>query len=392
MKPNLKGKKKMNVWLMNLKDNRDNAEVDGTEKKFDICKSKGILGIGWVSDKSKEEEKNAYQNANSAIDDFEIGDLVWVRNTAAKDGEPNRYICKITATAVTTTDAELNSLDIGKFCQAEFHPVESIPDGISENALVSISTIRRANEDIANATVSFFKTLAPEKEVSDSTSIKSKTRIFAIMTLLCIFGLVALVIKGINLDKNAGHVTSSSSGISMNSESGVSSESTFSSDEAVKNSDEQNLHSSADENLNKKTFENFYSECKRLYKELGANDDIVQPSEDFGDNAYKFEIKNIAVVYVKIEDGHVKSLSAMSKDVNYYTQSVTAKAGALLCNVMAVPSFALTGDDMETMVSDILTEGKRNSAGLIEYETNSCEYVVSLTSGNVTTMFGVTLK
>ena len=114
---------------MNLKDNRANSTAADTKKKFDICKSKGILGIGWASDKSKEEEKNAYQNANSAIDNFEIGDLVWVRNTTAEEGESNRYICRITATAVTTTDAELNSLDIGKFCNAEFYPAENIPDG-----------------------------------------------------------------------------------------------------------------------------------------------------------------------------------------------------------------------------------------------------------------------
>lgn len=188
----------MNVWLMNLKDNRDNAEVDGTEKKFDICKSKGILGIGWVSDKSKEEEKNAYQNANSAIDDFEIGDLVWVRNTAAKDGEPNRYICKITATAVTTNDTEFNNSDISQFCCAEFYPIENIPDGISDQELVSRRTISKANENVSTITEQYMDSLmdnSPLKKMENPliAERKNKKQNIKKIMLLAVIVLVAVL-------------------------------------------------------------------------------------------------------------------------------------------------------------------------------------------------------
>lgn len=198
----------MNVWIMNLKDNRANSTAADTKKKFDICKSKGILGIGWASDKSKEEEKNAYQNANSAIDNLEIGDLVWVRNTTAEEGESNRYICRITATAVTTTDAELNSLDIGKFCNAEFYPAENIPDGISENDLVLISTIRRANENVSAITQQYINSRLENSFIEEKEklpvaeeNVKNKSLKKVLVPVLCVLAAVVVIFSGVKVYK-----------------------------------------------------------------------------------------------------------------------------------------------------------------------------------------------
>ena len=42
----------MNVWHMNLKDNRKKEKCTDQELKFRICKEKGILAIGWgISEK-----------------------------------------------------------------------------------------------------------------------------------------------------------------------------------------------------------------------------------------------------------------------------------------------------------------------------------------------------
>lgn len=169
----------MNVWIMNLKDNREEATADGTAKKFAFCKEKGIVGIGWASDSSKEEEKKAYENAKSAIEDFKIDDLVWVRNSTAKEGEPNRYICKITAMAVTTNDTEFNNSDISQFCCAEFYPIENIPDGISDQELVSRRTISKANENVSTITEQYMDSLmdnSPLKKMENPLIAERKNK------------------------------------------------------------------------------------------------------------------------------------------------------------------------------------------------------------------------
>lgn len=169
----------MNVWIMNLKDNREEATADGTAKKFAFCKEKGIVGIGWASDSSKEEEKKAYENAKSAIEDFKIDDLVWVRNSTAKEGEPNRYICKITAMAVTTNDTEFNNSDISQFCCAKFYPIENIPDGISDQELVSRRTISKANENVSTITEQYMDSLmdnSPLKKMENPLIAERKNK------------------------------------------------------------------------------------------------------------------------------------------------------------------------------------------------------------------------
>lgn len=51
--------------------------------------------------------------------------------------------------AVTTNDTEFNNSDISQFCCAEFYPIENIPDGISDQELVSRRTISKANENVS---------------------------------------------------------------------------------------------------------------------------------------------------------------------------------------------------------------------------------------------------
>lgn len=184
----------MNVWLMNLKDNRDNAEVDGTEKKFKFCKEKNIVGIGWVDYKKNKIKDLGYERAKAAIERFQYGDLVWVKDNVNK----KYYICKINDNSNKITEEECNNYDISEYRFCQYYYVgdsDKLPKSINERDLVSISTIRRANEDIANATVDFFKTFTTEnKDTSVSPGIKQKTKRTIIIGMTIVFFIVAAIV------------------------------------------------------------------------------------------------------------------------------------------------------------------------------------------------------
>ena len=98
----------MNVWYMNLKDNRDaeNRNSDD-ELKFRICIEKSILAIGWgfnanfedwseykaLADDYYKDDKDdkAYSAAVNGLTKMQKDDLVWLKNPVSHE----RYLAQI---------------------------------------------------------------------------------------------------------------------------------------------------------------------------------------------------------------------------------------------------------------------------------------------------------
>lgn len=98
----------MNVWYMNLKDDRDaeNRNSDD-ELKFRICIEKSILAIGWgfnanfedwseykaLADDYYKDDKDdkAYSAAVNGLTKMQKDDLVWLKNPVSHE----RYLAQI---------------------------------------------------------------------------------------------------------------------------------------------------------------------------------------------------------------------------------------------------------------------------------------------------------
>lgn len=94
----------MNVWYMNLKDNRsvENRNAD-EELKFKICIEKSILAIGWGFDAifydwsqykllaDYYQDDAGYRTAVKYLSDMKRSDLVWLKNPVTHE----RYLVQI---------------------------------------------------------------------------------------------------------------------------------------------------------------------------------------------------------------------------------------------------------------------------------------------------------
>ena len=167
----------MQVWIMNLKDNREdgNRPPDLEKSKFRFCLEQGIVGIGWVDEAAQEAENPAFSRAEKALDAIAAGDLVWVRDPETKE----YYLCQITAPAVTTREEEWNRQDIGRYCACTFFPVgtaENLPEGITADMLVSRSAISPAGDEASRRTEACFAAslwnAAPPKKPKKKSRLK----------------------------------------------------------------------------------------------------------------------------------------------------------------------------------------------------------------------------
>lgn len=156
----------MNVWLMNLKDNREESISKTGDEKFQFCMSQGIVGIGWVGYDPETSEDGAYLRAHMSLSRFEIGDLVWVHNNVTG----NYYTCSITEKAKKTDDELFNQNDISEYCRCKFIGVgdsQTLPNGITPERLVSRATISSAPDDIAIMTEQHFSFLKTDRTQSN---------------------------------------------------------------------------------------------------------------------------------------------------------------------------------------------------------------------------------
>lgn len=151
----------MKVWIMNLKDNREESQSKNGDEKFLFCMSRGIVGIGWAGYDPETSDDGAFLRAHMYLNSFEIGDLVWVRNIVTG----GYYVCSITEKAQKANEELFNQNDIGEYCQCKFIGVgnsETLPNGITVERLISRTTISPAPEDVAVITKQNFSYLQPE--------------------------------------------------------------------------------------------------------------------------------------------------------------------------------------------------------------------------------------
>lgn len=150
----------MNVWIVNLLDNRaeEDKPKDLQKSKFQFCKGRGIIGIGWVGSDPENSEDIGFLRAHNAISAFRKDDLVWTKDPDSKE----YYICRVTGEALSASDAELNQHDISKFCPCEFIAVgeeEKLPSGILKDDLISRTAISKANPTVSKITQAYVNTL-----------------------------------------------------------------------------------------------------------------------------------------------------------------------------------------------------------------------------------------
>ncbi len=197
----------MNVWLMNLRDNRDEPNANLGMSKFEFCKSNGILGIGWVGYDAGSDD-TAFSTAKKYIDSFEAGDLVWTKDPV----EHTYYLCEILATA-EAAEEEFHKHDISRFCECEFIEIgqaEDLPEGITSEDLISRHTISRANQLISEVTERYCNNQCISEQeftikgvaLKVGGFIKKHKLIFAIaLAAIVALSAVALVVTGMKENK-----------------------------------------------------------------------------------------------------------------------------------------------------------------------------------------------
>ena len=124
----------MEIWYMNLKDNRavENRNAD-EELKFRICIEKSILAIGWgfcadfkdwseykfLADVRYGDDKG-YSAAVKGLTEMQKGDLVWLKNPVSHE----RYLAQILDDAPSLC-CNLKDFDIYSCRKACIIPVSS---------------------------------------------------------------------------------------------------------------------------------------------------------------------------------------------------------------------------------------------------------------------------
>ncbi|MBO4452537.1 MAG: hypothetical protein J5793_01245 [Clostridia bacterium] len=144
------------IWIINIKDKRENAGFDSSKAKFDVCFKRGILAIGWVN--YKEEDDVNFKRAINCLKAMKPDDLVWVRNPST--GE--RFICQITGTTKEEKPGTHPTHDdIGHYVSCKFYAVDDsdlIKFNILKKRLISRPTVRQSCQaDLNDMTRDLFK-------------------------------------------------------------------------------------------------------------------------------------------------------------------------------------------------------------------------------------------
>ena len=138
---------------MNLKDNRGDGSNKNNKEKFEACKSYNVVAIGWVG---REREASTDKNFNLAYDSLQQmrkGDLVWVKNPETK----KQYLCEIINEEIILLPESLHNKDISCGRSCTFHEINSPPNGITFNQIVSRHTIEKThNQSLINKTLLLF--------------------------------------------------------------------------------------------------------------------------------------------------------------------------------------------------------------------------------------------
>jgi len=158
----------MNVWRMNLLDNRDEPNSD-IKAKFNMCKKNSFVAIGWaIEDVSsweeykllagkKHQEKN-FSGAIKGLERIQCGDLVWVMNPESKE----RYIVEIEDETPSVCNG-YEDFDICAYRKGTYYKVDE--SKVKGNGVLTINnikarqTIEHKSDAIKEETVKLFKDL-----------------------------------------------------------------------------------------------------------------------------------------------------------------------------------------------------------------------------------------
>ncbi len=153
----------MNVWCMNLKDNRDIDERNRDEElKFRLCRKKSIIAIGWAipedvftwdeyiikADVVYAAKKN-YKTARNQLQRVEKGDLVWVKNPPKKA----YFLVEITDDSPNVCN-NLKEFDICGYREGIYYPIDNnlIKDELQPSKLKSLHAIELMSQEKRGAT------------------------------------------------------------------------------------------------------------------------------------------------------------------------------------------------------------------------------------------------
>lgn len=164
----------INVWCMNLKDNRDKDQNKEIDKKFNTCIENHLVAIGWGvenPDLNWEEYKRFAQEyygsdkrsarsflyAVNQMEAIKPGDLIWSKNPKSKE----YYIFRVCESVRNETNIEMNRVDIGSFCEVDSYcrirSKEYLPKGITWRNLISRTALRPVrNLAVAQKTKEYF--------------------------------------------------------------------------------------------------------------------------------------------------------------------------------------------------------------------------------------------
>lgn len=170
----------MNVWCMNLKDNRDEDKRNkDAELKFRLCMEKEIIAIGWVVsevvnswqeylDKANKARcnQNNFSTGTKALKRMKCGDLVWVKNPVSKE----YYLVQITDNSPEPSIyRNLMEFDICAYRRCRYWQVEPsfligalCRKNLSARRAIERMSMEKRNETIA-ATLALFEELKKEK-------------------------------------------------------------------------------------------------------------------------------------------------------------------------------------------------------------------------------------
>lgn len=158
----------MNVWRMNLLDNRDEPN-DDIKAKFNTCKENSFVAIGWATEDvssweeykllagKKHQEKN-FSGAIRGLERIQRGDLVWVMNPESKE----RYIVEIEDETPSVCNG-YEDFDICAYRKGTYYKVDE--SKVKGNGVLTINnikarqTIERKSDAIKEETVKLFKDL-----------------------------------------------------------------------------------------------------------------------------------------------------------------------------------------------------------------------------------------
>jgi hypothetical protein len=158
----------MNVWRMNLLDNRDEPNRD-IKAKFNTCKKNSFVAIGWAIEgvssweeykllAGKKHQKKNFSGAINGLERIQRGDLVWVMNPESKE----RYIVEIEDETPSVCNG-YEDFDICAYRKGTYYKVdESKVKGngvLTINNIKALKTIECKSDAIKEETVKLFKDL-----------------------------------------------------------------------------------------------------------------------------------------------------------------------------------------------------------------------------------------